>query len=736
MFYLSGLHTERVSHVEHGVAAGESPLLAAIFEQVQESIIVVDLSGIVLTWSRGAERLLGWSAAERMGRSLFVGTSSCGDGSLRTLCDAIIAKGTVRLTAARMHRDGHEVLLDSTYSGLRDGVGQIIAIVDVSREAKADRGALAADVERVRLAALDRRVTEIEIVHRLDGTIVYVNDRAVEAYGYSREELYALMVSALWAPSSRALVSTEMACAAQPEGARFETEHQRRDGTSFPVEVSAHPFEVGGEPYIYSLVRDLTSQRRQQAERHAIEEREAAEQRQRDLVLDHAPFSMARLCGSVVLWTNRRHAELLRRPSEEIVGKNVRWLHAHEEDFDRLDVERKAAFAKGLPFSCEIELRRGDGTTVWCRATGQPTGDGENSIWSLEDLSAKRSLRAALAASEERLRTTFAAMAEGVVVQDATGKIVDCNAAAERILGLTREQIEGRSSMDPRWRSIHEDGSSFPGDEHPGMVTLRTGRSLSGVVMGLHRPDGERAWISVSSRPLGSETPPAAVVATFSDITELRRSHARLADREAQLARVIGASQEAYFEWNVDTGFVYRSPRAACLIGVEPEAVPPTVDGWLQFVHPGDLKSLRESLAGLVADGDSFEIEYRVRHSDGTWRWLHTRAARALSPDGTTTIAGMFSEVTERREAAERMREALARNESLVEELRGSLEQVKTLSGLLPICMYCKNIRNDAGYWEQVEKYLATRSGATFSHGICPGCCDKVCGDLDSEDVG
>ncbi len=60
-----------------------------------------------------------------------------------------------------------------------------------------------------------------------------------------------------------------------------------------------------------------------------------------------------------------------------------------------------------------------------------------------------------------------------------------------------------------------------------------------------------------------------------------------------------------------------------------------------------------------------------------------------------------------------------------IEELRQALNQVKTLSGFLPICMHCKNIRDDKGYWERVETYVSSHTGTQFSHGICPECMKK-----------
>ena len=66
-----------------------------------------------------------------------------------------------------------------------------------------------------------------------------------------------------------------------------------------------------------------------------------------------------------------------------------------------------------------------------------------------------------------------------------------------------------------------------------------------------------------------------------------------------------------------------------------------------------------------------------------------------------------------------------------VAELEDALSKVKQLRGLLPICSYCKHVRSDGNYWEQVEQYISAHSDMQFSHGICPACYDKVAADMD-----
>jgi hypothetical protein len=68
--------------------------------------------------------------------------------------------------------------------------------------------------------------------------------------------------------------------------------------------------------------------------------------------------------------------------------------------------------------------------------------------------------------------------------------------------------------------------------------------------------------------------------------------------------------------------------------------------------------------------------------------------------------------------------------EKTILELRDALAKIKTLSGLLPICAGCKKIRNDDGYWEQVDQYISDHTGVTFTHGLCPECYNKGMEDL------
>jgi len=104
-------------------------------------------------------------------------------------------------------------------------------------------------------------------------------------------------------------------------------------------------------------------------------------------------------------------------------------------------------------------------------------------------------------------------------------------------------------------------------------------------------------------------------------------------------------------------------------------------------------------------------------------------------PDGQylALLPAVIEQALFKRELAEAKRRAEEERERLIIELREALAEVKALSGLLPICMSCKKIRSDEGYWEQIEYYIQQHSEAKFSHGICPVCAKTLYPELYDE---
>ncbi|MBC7731139.1 MAG: EAL domain-containing protein [Bacteriovorax sp.] len=254
---------------------------------------------------------------------------------------------------------------------------------------------------------------------------------------------------------------------------------------------------------------------------------------------------------------------------------------------------------------------------------------------------------------DDDLRAVLDSSAAGVVVQDDTGHIVDCNPAAERLLGLRREQMMGVTSIDPRWRAIDGDGHGLPGERHPAMHTLRTGEPVHDALMGVMLPEGGRRWLSVNTTPMLRAAEPAWVVCSFVDVTARHDLEVQLQDQWQRLRDTLDGTRTATWEWNVQTGATLFNERWAEIVGWRlADLAPLNIEAWAGLTHPDDIAAsnvqLKRHFAGEV---EYYDAECRMRHRDGGWRWVRDRGRLASrSADGRPLLMfGTHEDITERK---------------------------------------------------------------------------------------
>lgn len=135
-----------------------------------------------------------------------------------------------------------------------------------------------------------------------------------------------------------------------------------------------------------------------------------------------------------------------------------------------------------------------------------------------------------------------------------------------------------------------------------------------------------------------------------------------------------------------------------------------------EFVHPDDRERSLAQNRKVRAGEQALGFENRYVCKDGSYRWLLWNARADLEHQVIYSVA---RDITERKRAEEE-------REELLRALQAAVAEVKELQTILPICMYCKNIREDEHYWQTVEAYISQHTNARFSHGICPACYETV----------
>jgi two-component system sensor histidine kinase/response regulator len=222
-----------------------------------------------------------------------------------------------------------------------------------------------------------------------------------------------------------------------------------------------------------------------------------------------------------IVWVNEAFTRMTGYRADEVLGKRPGAFLLSDRTAPETVAQMREAIDRGEGARVEVLNRTKDGRDYWLDLDIQPYRDRAGSHAGFIAVQADITPRML---EQLRMRTILETMPVGMVTHALSGAIVDCNAAASTILGLTRDQLLGRASVDPRWRCVREDGSPFPGEEHPAMRTLATGESARSVVMGVHNPDGALRWLSVDAEAIRDPVTGATtgVIAIFGDVTDAR----------------------------------------------------------------------------------------------------------------------------------------------------------------------------------------------------------------------
>jgi len=174
----------------------------------------------------------------------------------------------------------------------------------------------------------------------------------------------------------------------------------------------------------------------------------------------------------------------------------------------------------------------------------------------------------------------------------------------------------------------------------------------------------------------------------------------------------------------------WMSPRFWRLFGYDSSEKKHLSSEWQEMINNDDLQVALENFNKHCADPNHpYDQIVRYTHKNGSTVWVRCRGVAIRDKNGKPIrMLGAHTDITHLKETEMELVKKTKELESTNKELTEALEKIKILKGIIPICSKCKQIRDDKGYWQQIEKFIQENSEAELSHGICPSCAEKLYG--------
>ncbi len=605
----------------------------------------------------------------------------------------------------------------------------------------------------------------------MNDNIIFVNLAFVNVYGYTNEELVGKNISMVRSPNTPPEVTKQILPTTLTGEWHGELINRRKDGSDFPIELWASLVkdDDGNPVAMVGVARDITERKRAEEELHKKEH-------QQSLVLQSLPmvFYTANVTPEIATaWISEQVELITGYPPKWFTETTMFWQNRLHPNDRKKTLDKYYSVLKDEYAHTEYRWLCADGLYRWFSdhivLIRDKQGNPKELVGIWRDITERKR-----AEEEIFYHSEFQKVIATISSNFVNIKISEVDEAIEsalKILGefvkVDRSYVFIFSDDGTKMNNTHEwcaEGiesqiknlQGLPVEIFPWwMVKLRrfeniiipsvanlppeasaekeilqsqdikslvvipmiSGNSLVGF-LGFDSVRTECAWKN-------DEVSLLRIAGTnLANVLERRKLEEVIQNIAMQLSIAQEMSKIGSWDADLNTNIVTWSDQLYRNFGLEPEDCTPSLEKFVEFVNPDERRLFKNKIENALRDHKPFEFENRILQKDGEVRTLSAKGFVAIDASGEPTrMYGSAQDITERKQAEEE-------REKLVSELQSALANIKTLSGLIPICASCKKIRDDKGYWNQIEQYIIEHSDAKFTHGICPECTKKYYSDF------
>jgi len=311
--------------------------------------------------------------------------------------------------------------------------------------------------------------------------------------------------------------------------------------------------------------------------------------------------------------------------------------------------------------------------------------------------------------SEAVSRAVLVSAPAGILVFDPAGRIVLVNAQTEELFAYGLDELLSQSVeallpelfREDRWQQSRASTGSSEWQRGP----------ISFELQGL-RKDGRELPLEVSLVPLDTPDGPL-VCCMIRKMASRPEAEQALRETEERFRLMVENSHDIMTVRDADGKVRYTSPSINRIMGYTQEQMVGSTG--IELVHPDERSTVENALKEFWKNpGARGTIQFRARHATGSWVSLEVTAYNLLDHPGIQGVVINGRDISERRQQE-------SGKDRMISELQQAISNVKTLTGVLPICASCKKIQEGEN-WRQIEAYVRDRSQVEFSHTMCPEC--------------
>jgi PAS domain S-box-containing protein len=504
-------------------------------------------------------------------------------------------------------RDGSTFIGAISASGFQDAsgkrIGAVILVRDVS-EQKALEEALRTTQFCVDKAAIGILRTDN------NGKILGANEKLCANLGYTQDELCSLHVWELDPDFPRDVWQEHRKSLKKSGTTTFETRHRRKDGSLFPVQVTTNYMEYGGVGFSFAFVTDITDRvKRDQQYRLLAETVKSIED-----------------CVSITDMENRfifvndsfertygySLGELVGEDSSILKGKGIA-KNVGEEIF-------AATLAGG--WYGEIPNRRKDGSEfpvqLWTSVVKDGKGNPVALVGVARDATHHHEAEKALKESEARYRSIIDLAPIGIYQSTVAGKFITANVKLAEMLGFS--SVEELMQLD-----IRNDIYLNSEDRDMLVEQFRHSTSPAKVDVRWKHKSGSTLWVELNLHAIRDNKGHLERFEGFAqDVTQRKKMTEDLMVEEERLRMAMLSSHQGWYDLNIQTGQVIVSPEYRAMLGYEEQEFQPTLDTWMNGIHPDDREETMRLFKECLTSGKVYIADYRRKVKSGQWKWIHS----------------------------------------------------------------------------------------------------------------